>query len=288
MSNSNSFDCGRLNFLSEALPFISEYSGSTFVIKYGGSAMQNSSVKSDVISDICLLYLLGINLVLVHGGGFFINKWLARLNIKPIFHNGIRFTDHNTMEIVEMVLAGKLNKDLVSLFSVNNVLSIGLCGKDASLIKASPLYNESNNLAGKVKSVDVKILNLLLSNRYLPVVASVASDFNGKTYNINADSVASAIASALKADKLILLTDTPGILLDINDSSSLIKNLNLSRIKELESSSIISGGMIPKVNACINSLESGVKSTHIIDGRLKHSLLYELLTIDRVGSMIVA
>lgn len=285
MSNLSTFD--RFYFLKDVLPLFHKYLGSTFVIKYGGSAMQNDSLKSQVIQDICFLHFLGINLVLVHGGGLFVNDWLRKLSIEPKFIDGVRITDSETMQIVEMVLVGKVNKELVSLFNQNNVFSVGLSGKDGSLIKASSLFTQQNNLTGKVDYVNGRILNLLLSNKCIPVVASVASDFKGKTYNINADTVASAIASSLKADKLILLTDTPGVLRDLNNSSTLIKNLDLDLVRQLQSNKIISGGMIPKIQCCITALESCVESVHIIDGRIKHSLLYEILTEDRIGSMIV-
>nr|YP_009392759.1 acetylglutamate kinase [Bostrychia tenella]ARW61321.1 acetylglutamate kinase [Bostrychia tenella] len=285
MSNLSTFD--RFYFLKDSLPLFRKYLGSTFVIKYGGSAMQNDFLKSQVIEDICFLHLLGINLVLVHGGGLFVNDWLRRLSIEPKFIDGVRITDPETMQIVEMVLVGKVNKELVSLFTQHNVFSVGLSGKDGNLIKASSLFSQQNNLTGKVDYIDSKILDLLLSNKCIPVVASVASDLNGKTYNINADTVASAIASSLKADKLILLTDTPGVLRDVNNSSTLIRNLNLDLVKQLQSNKIISGGMIPKIKCCVSALESCVKSVHIIDGRVKHSLLHEILTKDRIGSMIV-
>lgn len=285
MSNLSSFD--RFYFLKDILSFFHKYIGSTFVVKYGGSAMQNDLLKSSVIEDICLLHRLGINIVLVHGGGFLINDWLTKFKIQPKFVDGVRVTDYDTMQIVEMVLVGKINKELVSLLNQNNVFSVGLCGKDGNLIEASPLFNMPNNLTGKVDYINNRVINLLLSNKCVPVVASVASNCDGETYNINADTVASSIASSLKADKLILLTDTPGILTDLSNSSTLIKYLNLDKIKNLQSNNVISGGMIPKVQSCIAALESNVKSAHIIDGRVKHSLLYEVLTEDRIGSMIV-
>nr|AZL88064.1 acetylglutamate kinase [Harveyella mirabilis] len=284
MSNNTASD--RFYFSSKTLSFVNQYIGSTFVIKYGGSVMQNDSLQIEVIKDIALLYLLGIKIVLVHGGGLFINDWLYKLNIQPKFQNGVRVTDPDTMEIVEMVLAGKINKSIVSLFNQNNILSLGISGKDANLIKASSLSNLSSNLTGKIESINTLVLELLLSNKFLPVIASVASDSDGNTYNINADTAASSIASALKANKLILLTDTPGILYDVRDPSSLIHHLNFSVIKELYSKNLILDGMIPKVESCISALNGNVKTTHIIDGREKHSLLYEVLTDKRVGSMI--
>lgn len=285
MSNLSISD--RFCFLRDILPFFHKYLGSTFVIKYGGSAMQSDFLKSQVIEDIALLHFFGINLVLVHGGGSLINDWLRKLSIQPKFSNGVRITDLDTMQVVEMVLVGKVNKELVSLLSRNNVFSVGLSGKDGGLINASSISNSSTNLTGKVNFVNNKILNLLLSNKCLPVIASVASDSFGNTYNVNADTVASAIASSLKADKLILLTDTPGVLQDVNDSSSLIKDLNLDVLRKLQSNNVISGGMVPKIQCCVSALESNVKSVHIIDGRVEHSLLYEIFTKDRIGSMIV-
>nr|YP_009395251.1 acetylglutamate kinase [Bryothamnion seaforthii]ARW64019.1 acetylglutamate kinase [Bryothamnion seaforthii] len=278
----------RFYFSSETLSLINKYFGSTFVIKYGGSAMQNPNLQSQVIEDLSLLHFLGINIVLVHGGGIFINNWLNRLNIEPKFENGVRITDPEAMEIVEMVLVGKINKELVSLFNQNNICSIGLSGKDANLIHASAMFKSTSNLTGKVKSINSKVLHLLFSNRFIPVIASIASDLKGKTYNINADTVASSIASELKADKLILLTDMPGILRDVHDSSTLIKDISLDSLTNLLAEDVISGGMIPKIQSCIDALRSNVKSVHIIDGRLEHSILHELLTYNRVGSMIVS
>nr|YP_009397922.1 acetylglutamate kinase [Sonderella linearis]ARW67108.1 acetylglutamate kinase [Sonderella linearis] len=285
---SNTLISNRFNYLSDALPFLTNYCGSTFVIKYGGSVMKNNFLKSKFVDNICFLQLCGINIVIVHGGGFFINECLLRFNIEPKFNDGIRITDPDTMEIVEMVLMGKVNPDLVSLFNKNNLFSIGLSGKDANLIQASPLFNSVDNLTGKVDYINNRILNLLLSRKCIPIIGSVAYGIDSRTYNINADTCASAIASSLKADKLILLTDTPGVLNDINDSSSIIKLINLSDIEKLKSDNVISGGMIPKVESCICALESGVSSTHIIDGRLENSLLHELLTDARIGSMIVS
>ena len=284
---SNNFITDRFYFSNDTLSLVNKYIGSTVVIKYGGSAMQDFSLQSQVIKDLSLLYYLGINIVLVHGGGMFINQWLRRLNIKPSFENGVRITDSQTMDIVEMVLIGKVNKQLVSLFNQNSINSVGLSGQDASLVTASPMFDSSINLTGRVDSVNPKLLDLLLSNRFIPVVASVASDCHGNRYNINADTIASSIAVAVKAEKLILLTDIPGVLLDLNDYSTLIKELNLESVKSLKSKNVISGGMIPKIQCCVDALNGSVKSAHIIDGRVKHSLLHELLTYDRVGSMIV-
>ena len=249
--------------------------------------MKDNNLKSQVITDILFLFSLGIKIVLVHGGGPFINDWLNRLNIEPKFDDGIRITDAQTMEIVEMVLVGKINKELVSLININNNVGIGLSGKDANLLLASHMFNDSNNLVGTIDSVNSQVLNFLLDNNYIPVIASVASSNDLTTYNVNADTAAGAVAQALNAEKLILLTDTPGILLDIKDPNSLQKQLTTDNIHNLCKQNIISEGMIPKVNCCINALNNNVKTTHIIDGRIEHSLLWELLTNNRIGSQIV-
>lgn len=281
------FNFDRFSVISEFLPFLQNYIGSTFVIKYGGSAMKDNFLKSKVIEDIAFLHLLGIKIILVHGGGPFINQWLTKLNIIPKFENGVRITDYPTMEIVEMVLTGQVNKNLVGLLNKNKVLSIGLSGKDSNLIVASPLFNSSDNLVGKVDNVNNNILKILLNNNYIPVIASVASSLDNNTYNINADTVAGAIAAELKAEKLILLTDTPGILSDINDTRSLIKSLDSSRVSSLKDKKIISGGMIPKVDCCMQAINKGVNSAHIIDGRIEHALLLEIFTNDGIGSMLI-
>nr|YP_010851692.1 acetylglutamate kinase [Echinothamnion hystrix]WGH14535.1 acetylglutamate kinase [Echinothamnion hystrix] len=286
MSNSVSSD--RFYFSVDTLSLIRKYSGSTFVIKYGGSAMKNKLLQLNIIQDISLLYLLGIKIILVHGGGYLIDNWLRKLNIDPIFKEGLRVTDSKTMEVVEMVLSGHINKQLISLLNRNQVPSVGLSGKDANLITAVPLVNNSNNFTGTVHCINSKILSTLLDSKFFPVISSVASDIKGDTYNINADTLASSIASSMQADKLILLTDTPGILYNINDKSSLIKNISLNQIYNLKSAGIITNGMIPKIDCCIDALKNNVPAVHIIDGRVRYSLLYEILTNDRFGSMLVA
>lgn len=284
---SNPLTANRFYFSDDTLSLVRKYTGSTFVIKYGGSAMQDKSLQVQVIKDLSLLYSLGINIILVHGGGIFIDQWLRRLNIQPRFKNGLRVTDSQTMDIVEMVLIGKVNKQLVSLLNQNHLESVGLSGQDASCVTASSMSNSVDNFTGQVDSVNPQLLRLLLSNRFVPVVASIACDLKGNRYNINADTIASSIAVATQADKLILLTDTPGVLLDLSDHSTLIKKLNLDDIESLKTDNIITGGMIPKVQSCLDALNGNVKSTHIIDGRITHALLYEVLTCARVGSMIV-
>nr|YP_010619347.1 Acetylglutamate kinase [Amplisiphonia pacifica]WAX03360.1 Acetylglutamate kinase [Amplisiphonia pacifica] len=284
---SNSVTSERFYFSVNTLSLIRKYAGSTFVIKYGGSAMKSKSLQLNVIYDIALLYSLGIKIILVHGGGYLIDNWLMKLNIKPKFEKGLRVTDANSMEVVEMVLSGYLNKSLIDLLNQSDIPAVGLSGKDANLVTASHFSQNFNDFTGKVDHIDIKILSTLLDNNFLPVVASVASDLKGRTYNINADTLAGSIASYIKADKLILLTDTPGILSNVHDSSSLIKHLNLNEIYNLKLTGVITDGMIPKIDCCINALNNYVPAVHIIDGRVRSALLYELLTNDRLGSMLV-
>lgn len=280
-------DFERVQVLSEALPFIQKFAGRTIVIKYGGSAMQNQALKDKVIEDILFLSYIGLNPILVHGGGPMINNWLDRLNIKSRFDKGVRVTDSETMEIVEMVLVGKVNQELVALINKKHGKAIGLSGKDASLILASQFFQRSENFLGKIESVNSDIIKLLIKENYIPVIASVAANLDGQSYNINADTVAGSIAEALNAEKLILLTDTTGILRNVNDSKTLVKLANKSQIDLLKQQNIISGGMIPKVDCCIQAISNGVKSAHIIDGRIEHALLLEILTKDGIGSMLV-
>nr|UAD88297.1 acetylglutamate kinase [Gracilaria tikvahiae] len=275
--------------LSDFLPFIQRFHGSTIVIKYGGSAMKDVSLKSKIVEDILFLSYIGIKVVIVHGGGPMINYWLKQMNIEPKFFNGIRITDKITMELVEMVLVGKVNKDLVSLFNRSSNLAVGLSGKDANLITASSFFTDQpDNYTGKVEKVNLDIINLLLSHGYIPVIASVASDLNGQSYNINADSVAGAIAECLNAEKLILLTDTPGIMSNIDNPATLIKHLDIEKLEDLKNQQIIIGGMIPKVDCCIQALKKNVVSAHIINGNIQHALLLEILTSSGIGSKLVA
>nr|YP_009293760.1 acetylglutamate kinase [Rhodymenia pseudopalmata]AOM64442.1 acetylglutamate kinase [Rhodymenia pseudopalmata] len=276
----------RVHALNQSLSFIQSLANSTIVIKYGGAAMISDHLKQAVIDDIVLLSCIGARLVLVHGGGPLINTWLQKMNIQPSFKDGLRVTDYDTMQIVEMVLSAKINKELVSLIGQRKPCAVGLSGKDAGLIKASKLSNSGNDYAGSVKTVNLKLVNDLLNNGYIPVVSSVSSDESGETYNINADTVAGSIAKSLEADQLILLTDTPGIMLDINDSDTSFSLLSVAEADNLKSANIISGGMIPKVNCCIDALKNNVKSAHIIDGKVKHSLLFHLLTSESVGSTL--
>nr|YP_010986114.1 acetylglutamate kinase [Polyopes affinis]WOL37032.1 acetylglutamate kinase [Polyopes affinis] len=276
----------RVQALSEALPLIQSLSGSKIVIKYGGSAMKDRQLRSKVIEDILFLFSIGVRPILVHGGGPMINIWLSKLNIEPQFQDGIRITNQATMEVVEMVLAGRVNKDLVALLNQRNGNAIGLCGKDGNLIKAEKLFKQEDNYVGTVKDVDPKVINLLLDSGYIPVIASVAVDDKGNSYNVNADTVAGALASSLGAEKLILLTDTQGIMYDINDPNTLVRHINILQAQNLKSNKVISGGMIPKIDSCINALENNVNSAHIINGQLEHALLLEVLTSEGIGSML--
>nr|QCI07878.1 acetylglutamate kinase [Pleonosporium borreri] len=284
----NILNIDRITALSGIIPFIKNYSNSVFVIKYGGSAMQDLSSMYHVIEDILFLYYIGIKVVLVHGGGPSINSWLKKVNIEAKFHNGLRLTDKKTMEIVQMVLCGNVNKNLVSMFNSYSSVAVGISGQDSNMIQSQPMFNISDNYVGKINKINNQIINILLNNGYIPIIASIGIDTNGQSYNINADIVAGELAASLKANKLLLLTDASGIMRDLNDSSTLLKLLTTEDLLNLKDDNIIADGMIPKANSCINALKKGVKSAHIIDGRFKHSLLYEIFTEDRLGSMIVS
>lgn len=281
-------DSVRVKVLSEALPYIQRFSGRTVVVKYGGAAMKDSTLKDQVMRDLVFLSCVGMRPVLVHGGGPEINSWLAKLNIEPQFKDGLRVTDAATMDVVEMVLVGRVNKEIVSLISQAGGKAVGICGKDGNLIKARPEGRQGIGFVGEVNSVNIKILDCLVNNGYIPVVSSVAADENGQAYNINADTVAGEIAAALGAEKLILMTDTVGILEDYHDPSTLLDKLDINKARDLIQNGIVSGGMIPKVNCCVRSLAQGVRAGHIIDGRIPHSLLLEIFTDKGIGSMIVA
>jgi acetylglutamate kinase len=281
-------DANRVRVLSEALPYIQQFAGRIVVVKYGGAAMKDSDLKDKVIRDIVFLSCVGLRPVVVHGGGPEINTWLDKLGIEPQFKNGLRVTDAATMEVVEMVLVGRVNKEIVSLIDQAGGLAVGLCGKDANLIKARPHGDEGIGFVGEVSSVDIRLLQSLLNSGYIPVVSSVAADDQGQSYNINADIIAGELAAALGAEKLILLTDTAGILENYKDPTTLIPKLGISEARNLIETGIVAGGMIPKVNCCVRSLAQGVKATHIIDGRVPHSLLLEIFTDSGIGSMIVA
>jgi acetylglutamate kinase len=273
----------RVQVLTEALPYIQKWRNEIMVIKYGGAVVKQDA---DLIKDILFLTCCGFQIVVVHGGGPLINEWLKQLNKSPQYWEGIRVTDKVTMEIVEMVLAGKVNKQLVGSINANGGKAIGLCGKDANLIVAKASSKKELGLVGEIEQIHPQVIDMLLEKHYIPVIASVAASHDGTTYNLNADVVAGELAIKLKAKKLIFLTDTKGILADINNENSVISTLNLKEAKNLANT--ISGGMIPKVNACICAVENGVEAAHIIGGKEKHQLLLELLTEKGRGSMIVA
>jgi acetylglutamate kinase len=277
----------RVQVLSEALPYMQRFAGRTVVVKYGGAAMKDSQLKDRVIRDIIFMACIGIRPIIVHGGGPEINSWLDKLNIEPQFKDGLRVTDAATMEVVEMVLVGKVNKEIVSLINQSGGSAIGMCGKDANLIMARPEGRTDIGFVGEVSGVNVKVLELLVADGYIPVISSVAADSSGQSYNINADTVAGEIAAALGAEKLILLTDTPGLMRDFHDPNSLIRQLDITQARQLVTAGIVSGGMIPKLSCCIRSLAQGVRSAHIIDGRVPHSLLLEIFTDSGIGTMIV-
>lgn len=281
-------DATKVQILSEALPYIQQFAGKTIVVKYGGAAMKESTLKQQVIRDVVFLSCVGIRPVLVHGGGPEINTWLNKLGIEAQFKNGLRVTDAPTMDVVEMVLVGRVNKEIVALINQAGGSAVGLCGKDGNLIRARPSDEEGVGFVGEVTSVDTKLLEALVNAGYIPVVSSVAADETGQAYNINADTVAGEIAAALGAEKLILLTDTAGILRDYTDRSTLIPRMDISEARKLIEQGIVSGGMIPKVNCCVRSLAQGVRAAHVLDGRVPHSLLLEIFTDAGIGSMIVA
>jgi acetylglutamate kinase len=277
----------RVRVLSEALPYIQKFAGRTIVIKYGGAAMKDETLKEYVIRDIVFLASVGVNPVVVHGGGPEINIWLTKLGIEPQFKDGLRVTDAATMEVVEMVLVGRVNKELVAMVNNAGGKAVGICGTDGNLVKARSINKEKVGFVGEVVSVDSSLVNSLVKSGYVPIISSVAADATGQAHNINADTIAGEIAAALGAEKLILLTDTPGILQDYKDPSTLLYKLSIQDARDLIDQGVVGGGMIPKVNCCVRSLAQGVKAAHIIDGRLPHALLLEIFTDDGIGSMIV-
>ncbi len=277
--------------LIQALPYIQKYYGKTIVVKYGGNAMTNDGLKDAVISDLVLLKLVGINVVLVHGGGPEVSGMFDKLGIETKFINGLRYTSDDAVEVVQMVLAGKTNKDLVNKINSIGGSAVGLSGIDGGLIKAKKLTDGENDYGnvGEIVSVDTKIVTDNIANGFIPVIATVACGCDGESavYNINADTAAAKIAAALGAEKLILLTDIKGLMRDVKDEDSLISTVHLSEIQALKDEGIIKGGMIPKVDCCALTLESGVERAHIIDGRLLHSILIEMLSDEGIGTMFL-
>ena len=277
----------RAQVLAEALPYIQKFAGKTIVVKYGGNAMISQELRQAVISDIVLLSLVGIRVVVVHGGGPEINQMLEKIGKEPKFVDGLRYTDQETMEVVQQVLCGQVNKDLVAILNRLGGRAVGLCGLDGGLLQARKL-DEKHGLVGQVCQVDPRPLTDALGGGYIPVVATVAQGMDeAVTYNVNADTAAAKLAVALEAEKLILLTDVRGLLRDPADESTLIPELQLSSVPALVREGVISGGMIPKVDCCVEAVRSGVQSAVILDGRVAHSLLIELLTDAGIGTMLV-
>ncbi|MCM1544137.1 MAG: acetylglutamate kinase [Ruminococcus sp.] len=276
----------RASIIIEALPYIQEYTNKVVVVKYGGNAMLNDELKQAVMGDVILLSLIGVKVVLVHGGGPEISDMLGKIGKESRFADGLRVTDGETMDIVQMILAGKVNKDLVKLIQTKGGNAIGLCGADGGMIKAAPLADKYGYV-GEITDIDPDPIIGVLDYNYIPVVSTVAIDDDGNSYNINADTAAAEIAAKLKAECLITLTDIEGILRDKDDPSTIIRTIRTSEAPELIESGVISGGMIPKINGCIKAIKSGVRKVFIIDGRVPHSILVETLTDEGLGTMII-
>ena len=276
----------RAEVLTAALPYIKKYSGKTVVIKYGGNAMINEELKQQVMEDIALLWLIGVKVVLVHGGGPEISHIMKRLGKEAVFIDGLRVTDKETVDIVQMVLAGKINKTLVNLIQMKGGHAVGLSGIDGGILEAK-VKDERLGFVGEVTKVRPQPIMDLLEKNYIPVVSTVASDRQGNTYNINGDTAAAYLAGALGAERLIMMTDIAGILRDKDDPATLIPQITVSEARKLYDEGIISGGMIPKVDCCIEALEHGVNNVVIMDGRIPHSILMELLTDEGAGTMVM-
>lgn len=275
----------RAEVLVQALPYIKRYNGKIVVIKYGGNAMINEHLKEQVMEDIALLRLIGVKVVLVHGGGPEISEVMAKMGKKPEFIDGCRVTDKETVDIVQMVLAGKINKTLVNLLEMKGGKAMGISGLDGRLIEAS-VKDKKLGYVGHIERVNITPITDLLEKGYIPVVSTVGCDLKGNTYNINGDTAAAFIAGALGAERLIMMTDIAGILRDKDDSSSLISEITVSEARALYESGVVSGGMIPKVECCIEALQKGVKNVIIMDGRVPHSILMEILTDEGAGTMV--
>ena len=274
----------RAQILTEALPYIQKYSGKIVVVKYGGNAMINEELKSAVMHDIVLMSLIGVKVVLVHGGGPEISGMLKKIGKESVFKDGLRVTDSETVEIVQMVLAGKTNKDLVNLLGTVGGKAVGLCGLDGQMIKAEKL-DDVHGFVGEITNVDTTPILDLLERGYIPVISTVGCDDEGNVYNINADTAAARIAGELKAESFISMTDIAGLMRDKDDPDSLIRKINVSEAGVLIRDGIIQGGMIPKVECCIEAIRQGVKKVFIIDGRIPHAILIETLTDEGIGTM---
>lgn len=276
----------RAEVLVQALPYIKKYNGQIVVIKYGGNAMINESLKEQVMEDIVLLWLIGVKVVLVHGGGPEISEIMDKLGKKPEFVGGLRVTDKETVDIVQMVLAGKVNKTLVNLLEMKSGKAMGISGMDGRLIEAK-MKDVKLGYVGEITKINIAPVTDLLEKGYIPVVSTVGCDREGNAYNINGDTAAAHIAGALEAENLIMMTDVAGILKDKDDPSSLIPQVTVSEAKTLYDEGVISGGMIPKVDCCIEAISKGVKKVIIMDGRVPHSILMEILTDEGAGTMVI-
>ena len=275
----------RAQVLTQALPYIKKYSGKVVVIKYGGNAMQTEQLKQQVMEDIALLWLIGVKVVLVHGGGPEISQMMKKLGKEAVFVDGLRVTDEETVDIVQMVLAGKVNKTLVNLIQTKGGHAVGLSGVDGGIIEAK-IKNKKLGFVGEITKIRTQPITDLLEKGYIPVISTIASDRQGNTYNINGDTAAAHIAGALGAERMILMTDIAGILRDKDDPKTLIPHVTIADAKKLYDEGVISGGMIPKVDCCIEALTHGVKNVVIMDGRTPHSILMELLTDEGAGTMV--
>ncbi|MBR5280699.1 MAG: acetylglutamate kinase [Clostridia bacterium] len=276
----------RAEVLTQALPYIRKYSGQIVVVKYGGNAMINEQLKQQVMEDIVLLWLIGVKVVLVHGGGPEISEMMNLLGKKPEFVDGLRVTDKETVDIVQMVLAGKVNKTLVNLLEMKGGKAMGISGMDGRLIEAK-MKDERLGYVGKIVDVNIRPIQDLLEKGYIPVVSTIGCDREGNAYNINGDTAAAFIAGALEAENLIMMTDIAGVLRDKDDPSTLIPRITVSEAAHLKEEGIVSGGMIPKVDCCVEAIQKGVKKVIIMDGRISHSILMELLTDEGAGTMVV-
>ena len=286
MSIDNHFsNAQRAEVLTQALPYIKKFNGKIIVVKYGGNAMINEQLKEQVMEDIALLWLIGVKVVLVHGGGPEISDMMSKLGKQPEFVDGLRVTDKETVDIVQMVLAGKVNKSLVTLLQSKGGHAIGLSGIDGGLIEAQ-IKDERLGFVGKITKIRPQPITDILEKNYIPVVSTVASDRQGNVYNINGDTAAAYIAGALGAERLIMMTDIAGILRDKDDPSTLIPQITIDEAAKLYENGVISGGMIPKVDCCIEAIHKGVKNVTIMDGRVPHSILMELLTNEGAGTMV--
>lgn len=278
----------RSQILIDALPYIRKYHDKIVVVKYGGNAMTNAELKEAVMSDIVLLNMVGIKVVLVHGGGPEINAMLKRVGVESKFINGLRYTDKETIDIVKMVLCGKVNKELVSALQLHGGKALGLCGCDGQMILAEKMGGDVDyGYVGEIKKITTKPILDALNNGYVPIISTVGVGEDGQSYNINADTAAARIASCLRAENLILMTDIVGLLRDKDDDSTLIPEVNVSEVPFLKKTGIISGGMIPKIDCCVEAVRRGVKKTSIIDGRIPHSILIELLTNEGIGTQFI-